>query len=424
MWDVVPSEQYFPAYVAGLAAELSAASDTYPLIDRGHSILRRKAEDAAKLARELQQLLAISFNQAGWLLGEVRYCVNLGLSLPAFSLWQQRSFEGLRFTEIARRVNDSLNAGRPSAEFAGWRVGDDPARSHSDAVYLRCDTRYRWASSACNELDLAWGGLHLDCAIRQTAAGVTLSFVANDQFGWLFPQAEALVERAIISAFAACRSTPSHAPPRTQARPSVRPKMEFLLPTNAPRTAAQKLEWIAGFTCVRHAKSLLEADRLPDAFDWCERASRRLPDASFCASVRAFMHLVSRRTEDALDDFKHAIQLDWRNGSACTGRASVFCVLGNPRQSALAECNAAIGQGFADAWLYELRGCICHEIGNFSQAEEEYTIARRLHAPAVRSSLEQRIRMAASRHRVVFPDFSAKEWIVPLLLTWRRHMNV
>jgi tetratricopeptide (TPR) repeat protein len=366
----------------------------------------------------------LSFNQAGWLLGEIRYCVGQRQSLPGFSLWQRRSYKNLHFSEAASQVKQALHRLHSSPEFRGWRVGDDPAGSRSDEAFLVAAGRYRWAPEAFSHLDLAWAVLQLKCEIRESGSEVTVLFVADDQLGWLFPQAEGHIERAIISAFAACRPKHSTPQPRLPRPHTPRPRMEFLMPTYAPRTPAQKLEWITGFTSVRHCKTLLEADRLPEAFDWSERACRCLPNASFAASVRGFVHLVSARTSAALTDFKRASELDWRNCSAFTGAASAHCVRGDLRQAALAECNAAIGQNCADEWLYELRGSICHEIGNFSQAEDDYSVARRLHAPAARPSLEQRIQLAANECKVEFPDFGAKQWVTPLLLTWRRHVDV
>jgi hypothetical protein len=45
MWDVLPSERYFPAYYAGLAAELTNDADAAALLDRGHGALPRESDD-------------------------------------------------------------------------------------------------------------------------------------------------------------------------------------------------------------------------------------------------------------------------------------------------------------------------------------------------------------------------------------------
>jgi hypothetical protein len=388
-WSVVDPERYFPIYYAGHVLTAHAARTPIELDSLLDQSLREVGAGAQwdrlhGLARHIQTRLPLSFNQAGCLLGEMRVWRELGRALPSpgrrylSRVWKPDAKRLLH--QISSRLEDASLGDRV------WKIGKRVGfqRSKIQKPSLVACSDYYWAPIELDVDALTKGWLNLECLPELWPDKVDLAFDFEDEFGWLFEDAHQRVQNAISVSHQALlfgdrpSATFQRAPPGRWhgASPSNRPKPEYPEIVSPPLSVDAKLTWLIAASHVRMANKLIDQRQGALALQHAD-AALRLAEGSFFWSARGFVRLALKQFRAAITDFDTAIRANLRNADAYIGLGAAHLGAGD-LQRALMYCNSAMGFGLADGRLHELRGCICHDLGNFVTAIDNYNEARKL----------------------------------------------
>jgi hypothetical protein len=409
MWQVEDDARYLPIYLAGfvIQAGLAGAPDELErLLRAARNLLGsefRLQHDSA-LAGHVQRSLAIGVNQAGCILGEILAWKFALKPLPApalrYRVGSRRSDPKDALAEVAEALRTIPAGSRPET---GWRTGAQagPQRALPGAPCLRASLSYSWAPADLDKDDNSRGWLDLEC-VASEHDGVWLTFYFEDELGWQFDEAWRQADRCVNAVLQPRRH---RAPDRSDA-PGYRPMPNARpLPVEQPASAGHnpfdrrdptqekpsgfllgvmsgtlarddRLRWLEATTNIRQAQQLADMLQPSAALSYADAALRLVAAAPFRAE-RGFLRLASGDRAGAKDDFSQALSNNVRCGAAHRGAAAVLHAEGKLQQ-ALACCNSSLVAGLADGLLFELRGTICHDLGNFQAAVDDYMTARRL----------------------------------------------
>jgi tetratricopeptide (TPR) repeat protein len=402
MWEVQPNEDYVPIYCEGLVLQSYETTEHQGL----EQLLNQAREQLAAglsmahaidLANHIRQQFSLDLNQAACLLGEIRAWKKRKTPLPALEMRYHVQLRAPDAQAIIRDVAAGLGRIAPRASYRpSWTIGTqaDVRRSPPSRPWLRASTTYRWGSPSLHLDGLTQGWLDLECIANWAGDDhIGLTFHFRDELGFLFHEARRTADEAVAIDLHHHPRSPGQSfapgPPEYQAPGRYRVSHARSGGPSAPErsilsrvlTREERLTWMVAASYVRRAEQLVESGHASTALPYADMAVK-LADASCFRSARGFVRLALGDTKQANDDFKAALSIqaefhDARNASAFRGHAAAYYREGK-LQEALAWCNSSMQWGMADGRLYEIRGCICHDLRNFHQAIDDYNQARDL----------------------------------------------